>query len=195
MCQFIESICCIDGLVFNLEEHQKRINRTFAKFFNDEPFLLSDLFTGLPQLGKYKCRVIYNQTANSIEFVPYVHKKIDTLKIIHADDLDYDFKYFDRTGLDKLFSKRKDADDIIIIKNGYITDSSYANLAFFDGNKWFTPSNPLLKGTKREKYLKESILVEKDILINDINKYEKVSLINAMLDLSEVEVSISRTSL
>jgi len=191
MCQFIESICCIDGDALNLHLHQDRINRAFLFHFQKKPFALSQVLTDIPSHGKFKCRIIYDSEKTIIEYQPYIKRDIKSLQLIEADDFDYSYKFYNRIALERLFEKRGNADDIIIIRQGLITDSYYANLAFYDGDKWYTPTLPLLKGTKREQYLQDNILVEKDILPVDIYQYKKVSLINAMLNLSEVEIDIS----
>lgn len=45
---------------------------------------------------------------------------------------------FDRTQLDELFSKRENCDEVIILKNGIVTDTSIANIAIFYENTWIT---------------------------------------------------------
>ena len=93
----------------------------------------------------------------------------------------------DRKEIDKLFEKRGKADDILIVKNGFITDTSIANIAFFDGKKWFTPKTCLLRGTTRERLLKEKKIFEKDIRVEDIKRYKKIALLNAMIGFYIVE--------
>ena len=58
-----------------------------------------------------------------------------------------------RGKLNELFAKKGSCDDVIIVRNGLITDSSYANLIFFDGREWITPKVPLLEGTCRARLL------------------------------------------
>jgi 4-amino-4-deoxychorismate lyase len=74
--------------------------------------------------------------------------------------------------------------DVLIVKNGLITDTSFANIAFSDGNKWYTPDTPLLKGTQRAYYLAQGILTERRISPADLRGFTKARLINAMLDLN-----------
>ena len=45
-----------------------------------------------------------------------------------------------RKNLEKLFLKKDDADDIIIVKNNFITDTSIANIALYNGGNWHTPN-------------------------------------------------------
>ena len=78
--------------------------------------------------------------------------------------------------------KKKEADDILIIKNELVTDTSIANIAFFDGKKWLTPKTPLLKGVTRTRLLDNSEIFEADIHFRELKKYKKVALLNAMID-------------
>ena len=86
------------------------------------------------------------------------------------------------------FSYLKDAvneDEIIIVQNGQITDTSYSNLVFFDGEKWITPTTYLLNGTMRQSLLQTKQIIEKPIQVEDLNRFESFKLINAMMDLEE----------
>ena len=58
----------------------------------------------------------------------------------------------------QLIEKRKHADDIIIVKNGLVTDSFYANLAFLKNGIWFTPETPLLLGVQRQFLLSQKTI-------------------------------------
>ncbi len=84
-------------------------------------------------------------------------------------------------------AQKENCDDILIVKNGIITDTSFSNIAFFDGKQWKTPKSPLLKGTCRERLLCEQKIFEKDINLNDLSNYKCYKLINAMRDLSDDE--------
>ena len=190
MYQFLESICIIDGQVQNLELHQKRVNRTFLNYLKTEPISLSKALVEVPKVGKHKCRIVYNSHIETIDFLPYNIPSISSLKVIESENIDYAYKYLDRNSLKNAYNQRGNFDDIIISQNGLVTDSYYANLAFYDGKNWCTPTNPLLKGVKRQKYLDSKKLVEKNILVKHINRFEKVSLINAMLNLSDLTIDI-----
>jgi len=135
----------------------------------------------------YKCRVIYSQNIERTEFLPYLFKSVTTLKLVECDTIEYNHKWVDRKYFDDLL-KDIDTDDILIVKNGFITDVSYANIVFYDGLKWVTPSTPLLRGTKRDKLLKEKLISEIDIKKNDLRLFRKAALINAMIDLQESPV-------
>ncbi|NJK94632.1 MAG: hypothetical protein HC905_06655 [Bacteroidales bacterium] len=67
--------------------------------------------------------------------------------------------------------KIKANEDFIYIRNGKITDTSYANLVFSDGIKLFTPANTLLEGTKRALYLKQGKIQEEEISVKDLRRF------------------------
>jgi 4-amino-4-deoxychorismate lyase len=81
--------------------------------------------------------------------------------------------------------------DALFVKNGFITDTSFSNIALFDGKKWYTPVTPLLKGTKREYYIENKIIFERKIKVANLDKYWKVRMINAMLDMeNEMDIPV-----
>jgi 4-amino-4-deoxychorismate lyase len=143
--------------------------------------------------GIFKVRVLYGQTIEKIEIEPYIFRTIQSLKVVHHESIDYHLKFTDRQILQELFSQRGDCDDIIIIKNGFVTDSFAGNLLFFDGENWVTPTTPLLRGTKRQFLIDQGIISEKEIREEDIRSYQKIGIINAMIDFEEMpEVAIDQ---
>ena len=182
---FIESIKYHKSLFANLTYHQQRFDATRKHFFPKAAHidLKNNVVDFAPQDSKlYKCRVLYGENIHKIEFVPYKTKLIYSLKIIYNDTISYDFKYQDRTQLDLQYQQRGVADDILLVKKGNITDSYYANVAFSDGKKWYTPASPLLKGTQRAFLLDQKAIEETDITLRDLFKFKSIKLINAMLD-------------
>lgn len=75
------------------------------------------------------------------------------------------------------------------MKNGLLTDTSFTNVAVFDGERWLTPKHPLLLGTKRASLLERQVIKEADISVETLMNAQKVSLINAMIDLGEIEIT------
>lgn len=189
---FIETINILNGEPQRLSYHTQRMNHTIhcfypkAKDINLEDILHSQIID-----GQQKCRIIYSDQVEEITCNTYIKKGIKSLQIIHNDTIDYAFKWADRKMLSDLLKLKGACDEIIIIKQGYVTDTSYTNIAFFDGEKWYTPDTPLLAGTCRASLIDKGILSIKKISETDIWKYEKVSLINAMMNLGELEMPIS----
>lgn len=182
----IETIKVENGKVFNLKHHEARFNRSRVLLFGRKPPLSLADSLHIPEecrQGLFKCRVTYGPDIESIEFEPYQKRTVRSLKLVVSDEIEYSFKFKDRSALEALFAQRGDCDDIIIVKNGLVTDSFYANLVFDDGENLYTPARPLLKGTKREVLLEQGLLQEADIRPADLPRFRRVHQINAMLDL------------
>jgi 4-amino-4-deoxychorismate lyase len=192
MSRFLETIKLLDGEFYNLEYHQQRLSNTCSHFkltdFKLHLFLKDQT---IPRKGLYKCRIVYGTDGAKFECIPYHPKSVKSLKLVESDSIDYQFKWEDRTEMNRLFSQKGNADDVIIVKNGFVTDASYANLIFWDGKNWFTPEEPLLKGTQREFLIKNELIKQSAISITDLHKFEKVKLINSMLGMQGQEISVS----
>ncbi len=186
MSRFIETIQLFNGELKNLEFHQERFERTRleAMGLKSHP-LLADVIEvpgGLDQ-GLLKCRVSYEREIELIEYEPQIKHRVHSLQLVYSDTIEYGFKYADRTELETLFGQRGECDDILIVKNNFITDSYYANVVFWNGESWITPDTPLLPGTMRASLLRKGEIMEGTITPGDLDKYQKVKLINAMSDL------------
>ena len=144
-----------------------------------------------PSSGLHKVRLVYSYEMHSVEVTPYVMRSVDSLKIVRADDITYQHKFEGRKELNDLFAQRGASDDVIIVKNNLITDSSYANLVFKIKDHWVTPRSYLFNGTMRQQLIDRKIIIEENIVLSDLERYESVKLINAMLlfDGPEIEVS------
>ncbi len=176
----LETIKCEDGRISNLIYHQKRCNESRKELYQSTDTLDLASIIIPPKNGLYRCRITYANHIESIEYIPYTPKKINTLKVI-TSSLDYHLKYTNRETFNKLLSLHDDVDEIIIEKEGYLTDTTIANIAFYNGKQWVTPLAPLLKGTMRQKLIDEGFLQTKQIKKEDLSKYSKVALINAMV--------------
>ena len=172
--RFIETILITDKIK-NLHYHNKRMNKTRYDFFNLPPIDLSEYIKIIPNK---RVRVTYSKEIEKIEYFDLQKREFKTFKIVKSD-IDYSYKFADRDKLNSL--KPKNVDEIIIVKNGYVTDTTISNLAFYDGKKWFTPKTPLLKGTKREELLNNGKIKVKNITPEEIKSYKKIALINAIL--------------
>ncbi len=186
---FLETIRVEDGIAFNLEYHQQRLNHTLTSFGITTDIALSTLIIPPPE-GLFRCRIVYDGHDIDISYHPYSARVFRSLQAVICDDIEYSFKYADRGPIDRLFTQRADSEDIAIVKNGLITDTSIANLAFYDGSKWFTPKTPLLHGTTRQRLLDEGKLVTRDIHLESIADYQKIAVMNAMVGFLEVENGI-----
>lgn len=184
--KLLETIQIKHGKPINIDYHSARFNRARAELFGiTEPLGLSR-FIQIPTeclTGLYRCRLVYERDIEEIGFSAYQFRPVKSLKIVEAPDIDYAYKWADRKVFDDLLQQNNGADETIIAKNGLITDCTFANLAFWNGEKWFTPNTPLLKGTKRAKLLEERKIAETEIRVSDVGKYQKICLINSFRDL------------
>lgn len=190
MCRLIETIRIENGIPSLLSFHQERMDRARKELFGlDEPCQLSDHLSALSLLQSsiWKCRVTYGVLIEKTEFEPYFKKKIQSLQIVEANDLSYDHKFLQRDDINKLFNKRKQSDDILIFKNQLLTDTSYCNVALWDGKNWITPLHPLLKGVRRASLIRSGKIQTGDIFLNDLHYYQSVKLFNAMISFEEAD--------
>jgi len=176
----LETIKIEDGQVANLPYHQERCTRSRQALYQCNDILSLSTYIDPPQIGRYRCRILYAKALHSIEYISYVPKIIQKLKIVPSK-IEYPYKYANRETLDSLIHNHQDADEIIIEKDGYLTDTTISNIAFFDGQTWFTPATPLLRGTMRAKLVNEGFLTTRDIRKEDLHTYIQVALMNAML--------------
>lgn len=195
MSLLIESIKVIDGRYCNLFYHEQRMLRSLETLCGyDDDFNLESFLAGLasPGPGVYKCRLVYDDVSRDVEFVPHQPRQIGSLKVVENNHIKYDFKYTNRKVIDKLYAKRGDCDDVLIVKKGKVTDSSFCNIAFRRGVSWVTPWAPLLKGTMRQNLIDHNRVQTEDITIDDIHSFKSFKLINAMLEFDGPEIDVSR---
>ncbi len=184
---FIESIKIDKGKIYNLHLHKERIKRTIGKDLE----LTANIPVGLEN-EIVKWRIVYNQDGIIDEsFSIYNKKEIRSLKIVEDNTIDYKYKYENRDAINALYTQCDTCDDIIIVKNGLVTDSSFCNIVFEDyTGKLFTPKNPLLCGTKRTELIAKGEITEKDISVKDIKNYKNIILINAMTEYKLPSINI-----
>ena len=155
---YFETIKCEDFEIFNLEYHNKRVANTIGLNINLQEYIYP------PSEELLRCKIIYNDyEVLNVEYFPYKKREINSFKLVFDDNIDYSKKYLNRESLDKLFTQKDYCDEIIIIKNKIVTDTSIANIAIFYENMWITSKNYLLQGTTRDRLLEEKFLIEKDI--------------------------------
>ncbi len=155
----------------------------------NKPIHIQDHLHDLPSKDLYRAKMIYDQ--NSIKTYYYIHKpkQIRTLKLIEAH-ISYEYKALDRRHFDSLREEANHYDDILIIKNGYLTDTSIANIALRQDDIWYTPSLPLLPGTTRARLLDNGMIMPKKIHYTELNDYHEIALMNAMIGFSPQNIHI-----
>jgi len=186
-----ETISILNGSIQHLSYHQARIDSSRAALFGEdiEELDLSSIIHPPTGSGRLKCRVVYERVLKSIDYTPYIPREIKRLKRVDSQ-IGYSHKFTDRGELEELFEKRGDADDILIVRDGLVTDTSIANIAFFNGRNWVTPKSPLLRGTTRERLIKSGFLLPRDIPYSEIRSFRRFALLNAMIGFEPVENGI-----
>ncbi len=154
--------------------------------------VLYDLPTLLkpPETGRWRCRVVYDEHAIHVEYLPYAPRIVTSLRLVEDNGISYTDKTTERDALDALYSLRGTADDVIIVQHGLLTDTTIANVACFIDGKWLTPKRPLLEGTTRARLLAEGKLVEADITPDAAIGSKSIAVVNALSGFVEVSGGI-----
>ncbi len=214
--KLFETIRIQDGTPQHLHYHDLRLNHTRKALFGiDRETTLAEHLTQLPPKGLYRAKVIYDAERISVHYYRYRPKSITTLYLTEAD-IDYSYKYLDRTPFAKLLSPRaplptvKHAphsspftihyslftihySDILITQNGLLTDTTIANIALREDGVWYTPATPLLPGTTRARLLDSGRLRLRDIHKDTLSRYDGFALMNAMIGFSKQKLEIRDT--
>ncbi len=193
MSLLLESIYLKDGKFRNLAYHEARMRNSSHVLFRDFAINLTDSFSRLamPTCGLFKTRIIYDTEIQRVEYVPYTMRSTQSLKLINQNAISYSHKFIDRSNLENLFEQRAAADDILIVRDGLITDTHYANVIFKKDEQWFTPESYLLKGTMRQSLLDAGIIKEAPIDIDNYKSYQSVKLISAMVGMESPEIPVT----
>lgn len=192
MRHFLETICIENGVALHLDYHQQRMDDTLLAFNYHPKIKLRDII--IPERyisGLYKCRIVYCRELIDIQFIPYTIPVINSLKLVDGADVYYPYKYVDRRELVRLYEKRHGCDDVLILRNGQLSDSYFANIVCVKDGIYYTPDTPLLPGTRRARLLEEGTIFEASITTESIKMYEYITLINAMLSLDRIKVPIA----
>lgn len=137
-------------------------------------------------------RFVYSELGmECAQYEPYQMRYPTSLKLVDGGDIDYSLKSTDRRVLEALRLQRGEADEVLIVKHGVITDTSYTNVAFYDGSDWYTPDTPLLEGTRRQDLLDNGRIQTASICADQLGQFSKIALFNAMFDLGELEIPIA----
>lgn len=187
----LETIRVADGAFCLLPLHRRRMQTACRELYGCDAPKLSLTQADIPRefrRGTVKCRVTYGREIVNVEFERYEVRRINTLKLIRDDAVDYRWKYADRRQLSALHALRGDADEVVIVRNGMVTDTTFSNLICRAGDRLLTPSRPLLEGVMRRWLIDNRIVEAADItaeMLAPDNRagITEVILVNAMLPL------------
>lgn len=176
-----ETLAIIDGKIQNSFYHQQRMDNSFINYFKLNPKWDLLKIIDIPsefRTGLVRCRIDYNQASYKINFYPYSPRQINTFQCVYIEDLDYRFKYCDRSKLEQLKTTNKD--EVIIINNGFVSDCSIGNLLFLKQKIWYSPQHYLLKGTQLTRLVEEKKVYLAEIRAENLFDYEQIMVINAL---------------
>ncbi len=179
--------------IFLLEEHLSRLSKS-AQYFNykiDVSEIRQRLLCYTDGLPRKDCMVrirLGKQGESTFEKSPL--RKAPHYRIRPARcpiDKDNPFLYHKTTNrrvYEQMLQEHPDFDDVLLWnKDGEITESCVANVVFnTPGGGWITPpvSSGLLQGTYRSFLLKQGLLEEKTIRIEELDAYSGPCLINSV---------------
>lgn len=184
MSQYFESIRCLHGVLQHVSFHQERIARTCAIHNLEMPIIMDCYHSFLtdhqvPRFGLFKWRMSYGFNGIRMDITPYSIKPIKTLQLVEHNTLEYGFKNEDRTELVQI-SQSVHADDVLIVQNGFLTDTSYGNILLRKGKQWYTPSTYLLPGTMRTFLIASQQVLEMPITKNELKQFDAFKVVNAL---------------
>jgi 4-amino-4-deoxychorismate lyase len=181
MCQYLETISILNGEPLHLPYHIRRVAENCSI---DLQYYINTL--QFPKTELQKLSIVYDsKNILNSTIAPYSIRNIFTFKLIHNNKIDYSKKFANRSELEAMVAQKGSCDEILIVKNGVITDTSFSNIVFKKGSHWITPKKPLLQGTCRARLIENGIIETGDLEISDLKQYSHFMLINAMLDFDE----------
>ncbi len=187
MSLFFESIKLQHGIPKHLSYHQSRVDHTYLNFWGIKPALqLHDLIARQSHLSKAelaKLKIIYGQegvmSISSSGYIPREPKSLHLLEIGPADE--YDYKSTDRRWIEQYSEHLPGQALPLFVRDGLVLESSYTNVALKKGDQWYTPSNPLHRGTTRARFLDTGHLIADQIPVHNLKDFEELRLFNAIL--------------
>jgi 4-amino-4-deoxychorismate lyase len=88
----LETIKIEDGNIKNISYHQNRFDKSRRELFGSTHKINLLSLIKAPPKALFRCRILYDESVKSIEYIPYKEKKIEKLKIVHSN-IEYNYKY------------------------------------------------------------------------------------------------------
>jgi len=179
--QLLETIRIEKGRPRHLEYPPRRFNRSRRELFGaTEDLDLADFLTDIPPSGLWRCRTLFTLYIEKVEYLPY------TLRLPRRFALatftgDYTYKYADRSAFEALKRAHPEAEELLLCRDGLLSDTTIANIALRREGLWYTPAQPLLPGTTRERLLGQGKLIPAEIPCDEIASYDEIAVMNAMI--------------
>lgn len=191
----LETFCLLDGELLHLPYHAARLEWSLGQEYPITPFA-DTIYKEADRLGatkgKWRASVTYDlEGIKSIRLVQYQLPQIAGFRLIDIEENFYAKKWADRSRLEQYKVLLPQGIEPIFVLNSQITDTSFTNILLERDSKLYTPSAPLLRGTKREQLLEKGAILPIPLPQKELHTYEQIHLINAMLDPGELTLPIS----
>lgn len=179
----IETILLQHGRYCRLYWHQMRIRMSLARLGTQPRWHLHELLPDpAQQLDPARVRLQYSprgiESLNILPHEPRQWHRLDLAEIPRA--YQYGLKYADRSGLQQLLCAQPLADDILLMHQGSLLDTSCANIALQIQGHWLTPARPLLPGTTRAHLIATGLIEPADLRVDDLAAATQIALFNAL---------------
>ncbi len=168
--------------------HQKRVDQTYHDVFGIPSELNLELSLAGEELSEFgdrdaKARIVYDRSGQQRMLLSaYTPLHIDRLQVIPlVDEEYYPYKSTDREWIDSYTSQLPQGTDALFVRDGLVRESSYTNLAMLVNGRWYTPSEPLHRGTTLDRFVGLGHLIPSDIRLEDMRECEEIRLFNALL--------------
>lgn len=181
--------------MYNIKHHNRRCNKARKDLFHQHDPINLRKFIHVPKhltTGLLKCRIKYKADIEEITYEPYEIRRITNVAIVDVGNISYAYKFFDRSALQAIRNQHSDYDEIIMIKNGQLTDAYYYNIVLKIEHEYLTPKNPLLEGTMRSKLLEKGQINERDLTVDDLKASDEIYLINALTPLGKITIRMDQ---
>ena len=190
--QLFETIRIEDGIAHHLKYHNIRLNSSRKKLFGTQDTIdLADYLMDIPTSGLYRAKVIYGNDILNTTYYPYKAKEIGGISLKESA-INYAHKYTDRDDIDALLDSASGYDEIIMVRDGLLTDTTIANIALRQDGIWYTPAKPLLHGTTRARLIDEGHIKPRDITYCNIDSYDALALMNAMIGFKTLNLQLQK---
>ncbi|MBF0964677.1 MAG: hypothetical protein HXK17_04865, partial [Alloprevotella sp.] len=137
-CELVETMCLTDGAVVRLPFHLARMQAAcqvlgWRDISEDLPELWAATSAQMPEdcrQGRTMARIVYGaEGIRSITFQSYAPRLVRSLRLVVADHVDYALKSTNRKVITECFDQRNGCDDVLIVRDHLLTDTSIANIA------------------------------------------------------------------
>lgn len=189
----LESLHFQNGEWYLLDRHLDRLRDSAAYFgfpFSEEEMKQRlDLFAKEQTKGEYKVRLLVNQSGEvQIEKTLLLPLSTPCLVTLSSKPIERDNRFlYHKTTVRALFDDQKqrhpDVFDVLMVnEQGELTEFTIGNLVVeISGKKWTPPvKSGLLPGTFRAELLAKGEIDERVLTIKDLEKSERIWLINSV---------------